>query len=77
MVVAIAYAGCGGARASLHGTPQGSPARAGGEECGNGHNGQKSNDDAHVFYWEARESIVADFGQSETMPGWGWWFSLL
>ena len=62
MVMAHARAGCRSASAGLHGSAQGSPAHAGGEQRGNGQDGQKSNGNAHVFCLEAQGHIVPDFG---------------
>ncbi len=61
VVVAGASAGRRRTRASLHGSAQGSPARAGGKQRGNGQNGQQSSGGAHVFFLDPQRPSVTDF----------------
>ena len=67
VVVTGAHACCRGTRARLHGTEQGSPSHAGGEQCDNGQNGQKPDRKAHVFCLEAQSTIITDLERSGTI----------
>jgi len=60
MVMAHTRASCRSASAGFHGSAQGSPPHARGEQRGNGQNGQKSIGNAHGFNLEAQGHIVPD-----------------
>ena len=55
----LAHAGHGNTRVGDN--AQGSPSHGGGDQCGNGHDGQKLNGCAHVIYRKPPLRIVAEF----------------